>query len=412
MSRICLISPGHIASDPRLVKEANSLHTAGHQVRVVVGNYMPSIQPLDQTILAQAEWSYVQVGTNNRFSYLCSRLQQELARIIASRGWLFHISIVTWAHSYISMRLAKAAADEPADIYIAHCLAALPAAAIAAAKHHAKLGFDAEDFHIGELPDTPENRTEIAVRDRLERTLLPRCHHLTAASPGIAAAYAQRYGIEMQPILNVFPLSDAPTSNSQQEGNCQRIGLEPSLYWFSQTIGPGRGIESIIYAMGKMHTRVSLHLRGIPTDGYSQKLMQLAQQVGVSDRLHLLPSAPPSEMVRLAAFHDVGLCLELNNPWNRAICLTNKIFTYLLAGLPILMSKTPAQKEFYQNIKEAAVLVDINDPTTIATALDNWFSNPMKLEYARTIARKLGIEIYNWDVEQKHFLQSVEKALT
>lgn len=403
--RICLVSPGHVASNPRLVKEANALHQAGFPVRVVAGDYMAAIRPLDQTILSQAPWAWVQVGLGSRQSYLARRLWQDIARRMTKTGWIPHISIAIWAHSSVSFHLAKAAAAEPADLYIAHNLAALPAAAIAAQRHHARLGFDAEDFHTGELPDTPEYQAEIAVRDRIERTFLPRCHHLTAASPGIAAAYAERYGVEMKPILNVCPLSEAPTSP------CKSQVSEPSLYWFSQTIGPGRGIESIIYAMGQMQTRVQLHLRGLPAAGYSEKLMELAQRVGVSDRLHLLPPAPPAEMVRLAASHDLGLCLELNQPLNRAICLTNKIFTYLLAGLPILMSKTPAQTEIYEKLKAAALLVNIDEPAAIAIALDKWFSKPNKLQLAHAKAWELGREMYNWDVEQKQFLQLIQKVL-
>ncbi|MEH2191981.1 MAG: glycosyltransferase [Nostoc sp.] len=407
--RICLVSPGHVASNPRLVKEANALYAAGFQVRVVAGDYMAAIRSLDKTILSEVPWSWTQVGLGSRPSYLGRRLWQKLAQKVVSTGWIPHLSVATWAHNPMSTKLAKVAAEEPADLYIAHCLAALPAAAIASAQHNAKLGFDAEDFHTGELLETPENQAEIRVRDRIERTLLPRCQHLTAASPGIATAYAKRYGVSMEPILNVFPLAEAPTTTGRQQGD--RVGLEPSLYWFSQTIGPGRGLESILHAMGQMQTPVRLHLRGIPFSGYSEQLMQLAQDVGVGDRLHFLPYAPPDQMVRLAAVHDVGLSLELIQPINRAVCLTNKIFVYLLAGLPVLMSLTPAQQEFAKQLGEAAMLVNINDSAAVATALDKLFSQPLKLEIARNQTWKLGQEIYNWDREQLKFLTSVERGL-
>ncbi|MDJ0795470.1 MAG: glycosyltransferase [Calothrix sp. MO_167.B12] len=406
---ICLVSPGHISSNPRLVKEANALHDAGFQVRVVAGDYLATIRPLDKTILSKASWSWVQVGLGIKPSYLGRRLGQKLAQAVASSGWIPHLSLAIWAHSPMSYRLAKAAAAQPADLYIAHCLAALPAAFMAAQKHNAKLGFDAEDFHIGELADTPENQTEIVVRDRIERTILPRCHHLTAASPMIAQAYGERYGVKMETILNVFPLSEAPQLENIQA--TYPLENEPSLYWFSQTIGSGRGLEAIVMAMGQMQTRVSLHLRGTPATGYEQILMELATEVGVSNRIHLLPPAPPSEMARLACEYDVGLSLELNKPFNRAICLTNKIFTYLLAGLPVLMSDTPAQKQLALKLGDAAVIVDIHNPKSIAMALDKWFSHPLDFELARVTARKLGREIYNWDIEQHKFLHMVERVL-
>ncbi|MEH2092752.1 glycosyltransferase [Nostoc sp.] len=407
--RVCLVSPGHVSCNPRLLKEANALHDAGFHVRVVAGNYSAEARLLDESILPQAPWSWTKVTLGAKPTYLMRRLWQELARRVATTGWIPHLSVAIWAHSPMSAKLAKAAAAESADLYIAHCLAALPAAAFAAQKHHAKLGFDAEDFHIGELTDTPANQTEIRVRDRIERTLLPRCQHLTAASPGIATAYAKRYGVNMEPILNVFPLAEAPAITERQQGD--RVGSEPSLYWFSQTIGPGRGLESILHAMGEMQTPVRLHLRGIPIPGYSEQLMQLAQEVGVGDRLHLLPPAPPDQMARLAACHDIGLSLELIQPRNRAICLTNKIFVYLLAGLPILMSLTPAQQEFAKQLGEVALLVNINDSAAVAVAIDSLLSNPAKLQFVRNQARKLGKGIYNWDLEQQNFVKLVEEVL-
>ncbi|MEO0843500.1 MAG: hypothetical protein AAF063_32035, partial [Cyanobacteria bacterium J06643_5] len=93
-------------------------------------------------------------------------------------------------------------------------------------------------------------------------------------------------------------------------------------------------------------------------------------------------------------------------------CLGNKIFTYLLAGIPVLMSSTPAQKELAQHLKSAAVLIDINQPQDIATKLDKFFSNRENLKTARIQAQKLGRERYNWDLEKNKFLSNIEKLLT
>lgn len=404
-ARICLVSPGHVASNPRLVKEADALYDAGYQVRVVAGDYMAEVRLLDQTIFSRASWSWVTMGLGTKFTYILGKIKQKLAQIIASISWIPNLSVAMWAHHPLSEKLGQVAAAEPADLYIAHCLAALPAVAIAAKKHHAKFGFDGEDFHIGELADIPENQTEIRIRDHIERSLLPHCSHLTAASPKIAEEYHKRYGVKMQSILNVFPLSESP----QYQVNI--ANSEPSLYWFSQTIGAGRGIEAIVQAIAKMETKVKLCLRGIPASGYQEQLQNLAQALGVLEQVSFLPSAPPREMIKLAAEHDLGLSTEPGRDINNSICLGNKIFTYLLAGIPVLMSRTPAQEDFAKQLGQAAVLIDINCIESIAKTLDDWLSQPDKLVFARAHAWKLGQEVYNWDVEKKYFLNLVEASL-
>ena len=55
---------------------------------------------------------------------------------------------------------------------------------------------------------------------------------------------------------------------------------------------------------------------------------------------------------------------------NRDICLTNKAFTYLLAGIPVLLSRTTAQSELAVELGDATELVDIYDTKGVAAALD------------------------------------------
>ena len=406
MKKICLVSPGHVASNPRLVKEANSLVAAGYDVRVVAGDTAPFVRPLDESLLASVKWTTCdRIGLGTHPVYIWRKLKHKLARIAFQFG-LRNIYIAMWAHSPMSDLLSQAASVPSADLYIAHCLAALPAAAIAAERNNAKLSFDVEDFHVGELAEIPENKLEIAIRNYIERTLLPRCCYLTASSPMIASVYRNCYGVSIEPILNVFPLSEAPVKTKEVNSK-KRF----SLYWFSQTIGADRGIESIISAIGQMQTPVDLYLRGMPTVGYIDVLIQLAHKEGVIDCLYLLPPVPPADMVQLASDYDIGLSIEPGRDTNNSICLGNKIFTCLLAGLPIILSKTPAQEALSHKLLEASIVIDINDPNAIARTLDTFFSNPTNLELSRAVAWKLGREVYNWDIEQNKFLDVVENAL-
>jgi glycosyltransferase involved in cell wall biosynthesis len=213
----------------------------------------------------------------------------------------------------------------------------------------------------------------------------------------------------MTPILNVFPLSQAPAfAPAARPRNCNgRL----SVYWFSQTVGPGRGLELFIKAMGKMRGMVALSIRGSDFLGYSRHLKTLAAEVGMADALFFLPSAPPDEMARLAAQHDVGLASELNTPPNYAICLTNKIFTYLLAGIPALMSDTPAQRELAPDLGNAARVVDLTSPESVAAELGRWASDAEALAADKQAAWILGQTRFNWDVEKERLLQAIRKTI-
>jgi glycosyltransferase involved in cell wall biosynthesis len=288
-------------------------------------------------------------------------------------------------------------------------LQGLIAAASAARVHSARLGFDAEDSHVDELPATPKWHGRRAARELIERTFLPRCRHLTAAAPMIAEALRARYGVNAVSVLNVFPLHEAPDTPCDPPSFNEKG--PPTLYWFSQTIGPGRGLEAIIDALARMKTPAHLHLRGNPAKDYAETLRSRATHGGMADRLHLHEPGNPSEMARLAAAHDVGLALELTEPPHRAICLTNKAFTYLLAGIPALLSHTPAQDRLAPELGSAALSADLADPVGLGATLDAYFADPARQREARRTAWRLGQERFNWDMEQRTFLESVRRAL-
>ena len=143
---------------------------------------------------------------------------------------------------------------------------------------------------------------------------------------------------------------------------------------------------------------------------FAAALRNVAAHVGYVGTLEFLPMGPASEMARLAAPYDVGLSLEQTTPHNRDLCLTNKIFTYLLAGLPILCTPTRAQQALAADLGPAALLVDLTRPAETAAALDAFFSTPDRLHTAAAAAWHTGHTRYHWDYEQRELLAAVAAA--
>jgi glycosyltransferase involved in cell wall biosynthesis len=411
LGRVCLITPGNLASNPRVVKEASALEAAGYAVAIVAADIIPSLSVFDAAVLGGLKCKATRIEWRRPlWRRVLRALRQRLARLVAACITKPPLFIAAAAHHPLTPALRRAALKCRADLYIAHNLGALPAAAAAANRYGAKFGFDAEDYHCGQLDTINPDLIELRIRRSLESHLLPKCHYLTTSSPGIAAAYDADYGIRMDTILNVFPLSDAP---GQPAAPAAREG-RPQLYWFSQTIGPRRGLENVVRAMGRMQTRAVLHVRGDPVTEFVTELLGLALAVGGTElvsRIKMLEVAPPNQMVRLAASYDIGLAVEPGFNVNNDIALSNKIFTYLLAGIPVLLSKTKAQEQLSEILLDAAILSDVADPAVLADALDLFFLSERQAS-ARATAWRLGRERFNWDLEKEKFLSIVEKTLS
>src|SRR5690349_10709759 len=151
VKRICLISPGHVAFNPRLVKEADALTLAGYAVHVVAANNLKHLRHLDEPILAKAKWTFELVGGGSALSDVVRRGRSKISKDIIALSHFDSLRLHEWAHNSLSELLKSAALRYQADLYTAHYIAALPAAYSAAKRYRSFWGFDAEDYHLGEF---------------------------------------------------------------------------------------------------------------------------------------------------------------------------------------------------------------------------------------------------------------------
>lgn len=410
MHRVCLLTSGHLSTNPRLVKEADALVNSGYAVSIIAADFTPWARAADRSFAGRA-WKVARTLSFGPHSPRATRVvqlaRQHLARLMVGAG-VRRSPIVCAAWHPIGPDLVRAAIDVQADLYIAHYPAALPAAAIAAQRYRARYAFDAEDFHLGDAPVGSEYEVQQKMLRMIEGRYLPGCAYVTAASPGIADAYAEAYDL-VRPtvVLNVFPRVEA-ASRPTPRGTATP---GPSVYWFSQTIGPDRGLECAVRAIGLARSRPHLYLRGTPAAGFLACLRKIAGEAYVLGRLHVLPPAAPSEMVRLAAAYDLGHSGEPGHTANNRIALGNKLFTYLLAGIPVVMSEIPAHCDIAPTMDETTRLYPVNDPERLASVLDALLGDPAALAAARNAAWRLGQDRFNWDVEQEKLLGCVAAAL-
>jgi hypothetical protein len=405
---ICLITPGHVASTPRLVKNADALTAAGYRVHVVCRRHYPPADPLDAEIFARVRWSHTQIDEGGARA-LAGKLLRRTARERLRRRPGGSVAVAARAHQAAVARLAAVAARLPASLYFGHCLAGLPAAAFAARRRGVAYGFDAEDFHDAETEEAAADPAEAAARTILQSRLLPGCAIFTTASPLIARQYAAVYGRRPTALLNVFPLAEAPAAPVDPGPAGPRRPAQ--CYWFSQTVGAGRGLEAMVPALAGMRTPVELVLRGFVSSGYAAGLQGLAARCGLARPVRFLPPARPAEMVRLAAGADLGLSIEESQPLNRDLCLTNKIFAYLLAGLPQLLSATAAQSAFAPELGSAGLLGRLGDPEGVARTLDEFLADSARVATARRRAWELGRSRFCWDREKEILLGEVRRLL-
>ena len=389
--RVCIVTAGHVSTCPRMLKAADAMHAAGYDVRVVSASHTPWAIEADQQLRKTRSWRWTVVDYSRataRVRQIKTGARRRIAHVL-TRGFgsaRVPAAVYVRAYSRAHDELVRAVTAESADLVYGGTTGALAAVAEAADRLGTPYGLDLEDFHTGErsVPDQLD-----VVAERVERLVLPGAAFLTTSSPMIADAYAEKYGRRPRPIHNTFSLD---------LGQPSEPGARTPLrfYWFSQTLGPGRGLEDFIPAAGRARIAGELHLRAGVQQPYLRDLMRLTHDAP-SMSLRLYEPAGPDTMVSLAQGYDLGLSGEEPTAINRRLCLGNKIFTYLAAGVPVLLSATPAQTRLGRDLGQAALVYEPGDIAGLAEQLSSLADDRTVRSQARCAARSAAAGRWHWE---------------
>lgn len=401
MKRVNLITTGQPSTNPRLCKEVEALISAQYEVIVIYCFYQSWAAETDQAILKQYPHIFYCCGgdkTGHSFTYFFTRLRFKLFNFLIKFTFRFNFAAHAISRTHAdSLRLAK---QFPADLVIAHNLGALPAAVQAAKFLGAKVGYDAEDMHSGQFIT---KNLQFKLNRFIEQKYFPKVDFFTAASPLIAQTYQQLF-----PFLNPVVINNVFNKNTQAF-KAKPIGSELQIFWFSQTVGAGRGLEQVIAALHLVKHPCVLHLVGLIDSQTKSAFEQLL--VGDKDRLCFYAPLPPESLFSFAMQFDVGLASEIKTPLNRDICLTNKIFTYLQTGLAIIASDTQAQMKFLKAYPKSGRLYTSADASSFAAALNHLINHPDELAAIQAHNFQLGQETLNWGIESKKWLAVINQTL-
>lgn len=269
-----------------------------------------------------------------------------------------------------------------------------------------RVGVDMEDWFSEDFPPGGQGHRPRGLLRRLEGALLERAVFASCTSECMRGALATAYGCEQPLVLyNAFPWTDRRRIDG--EWRDRRDRSVPSIHWYSQTLGPGRGLEDLVAALARVRHDVELHLRGRPVPEFRA---WLAQQVP-AHRLFIHDQVPNAELLSRIAEHDVGFAGEMSYCRSRDLTATNKLLQYLLAGLAVVASDTTGQREIAARADRAVLLYPAGDPAALAARLDVLLGSPEQLGRAKAAALQVAETTFSWEREEPKLLAAVDRAL-
>lgn len=185
-----------------------------------------------------------------------------------------------------------------------------------------------------------------------------------ATSPGHAEAIARRNRVA--PPQVVRNIAERPAAASLDGGPTDGSTAARTIV-YSGALTAHRGLEQAIAALPQA-PGVSLRILGPGGSPYREHLARLAHRHGVGDRVRIEAAVPPQRVVEEIATAAAGAALIQPACRSYALSLPNKLFEYLVAGLPVLAADIPTIGAFVER-HGVGLLVPPDDPAALARAM-------------------------------------------
>jgi glycosyltransferase involved in cell wall biosynthesis len=249
-----------------------------------------------------------------------------------------------------------------ADIWLANDWTTLPIAARLAAEKGGHYGYDTHEFAAEEYAERWKWRLlHRPLVCTIERQFIRHAAVVSAVSSGIAQRLDHIYCLKR------------PTVAIRNTPHYQKTEFRPTgarirvLYHGIVTIG--RGLEAVIDSIPSWRPEFELTIRGPENPEYSDALRRRIHEVGVEDRVRLVPAVPMTELVREAAAFDIGFFALPGHSHHNKLALPNKFFEYVMAGLALCVSDLSEMARLVRR-HQLGVLIPSLDTVAIAATIN------------------------------------------
>lgn len=174
-----------------------------------------------------------------------------------------------------------------------------------------------------------------------------------------------------------------------------------------------RGIIELIKAFGmvvKKYPDWELYLVGSANPpSFNKEIEELISKLDIKKNVKLIPWVPYEEKEGLSSQASIGIVTYL--PYiNNMSCLSNKLFDYMLVGLPVIASNFPLYKKVVDGNK-CGLIVDPSNPEVIAKAIEYLIEYPDEARKMGENGKKAILEKYNWERESRKLLEIYIRVL-
>lgn len=365
--KILMVLMNEFTHDLRVLKEGKSLIESGHDVYLIAlkDDYTPAFEVIEGI---------------------------HVFRIHVKSRTLLPKNYVFWFFKYLEFvkrAIHKGKMLEP-DIVHCHDLNTLIIGAVLKKRLKIPLVYDSHELYLDRNFSKPVH----VIWKAIERYGIRRADKVFVENPSRGQILEERYGIH-----GTIPLRNCQQLKvySRTDVLKKRLTLDPDekIVLYQGIVTKARGMDILLEMMNYLPDFVHLVILG---DGVYLNVMKDSVKNNKLKRVHLLGQISLSDLPQYTASADIGISLIQNINDNHYYALSNKIFEYMSAGLPVVFSDFPEMRRVITE-EHVGFVVDETNPEQAAHAVMEILNNPDLYNRMSINAIKAVKEKYNWDKE-------------
>jgi glycosyltransferase involved in cell wall biosynthesis len=216
----------------------------------------------------------------------------------------------------------------------------------------------------------------------IEKLVLRRASVVITLSASIAENLCSEAGVDREiVVVRNMPGMEQDVEDGTDLRQQLKLPGNVFLLLYQGHFGVGRNLEPVVKAIA-LTENVVLVMRGPGYDMQGERLRRLASEIGIADRVYLLPPVPSDRVVAEGASADAGVWNLEGLSKNFMYALGNKIFEYIASGLPVLVGSYREARRIIED-HQIGLVFDPNDPRSIADAITRLATDHGLLEQFR-----------------------------
>lgn len=412
MAQVAMVVWNEFRNDARVLKEAETLCSAGHQV-TVHALHTPGVTREHEVLPSGVR--VVRVARSPLWKWRRGKAPAgsgggsvTKASAPGASGPVGHLSPFRqvlricarlWTHAGLLWHLIRCRAH----VVHAHDVNTLPTAWLAAVFSGASLVYDAHEISTSREGYSSFRRLVAVV----EKALMPRANGTITTTVARAKFFARAYGIERPVVLQNRPRHQQVffASNRIRE----ELGLVRPwpIILYQGGVQQGRGLERLARVAADVSDAYFVFIGGGRLDA---SLRSIVVKLQLEERVRFIPTVALAELPSYTASADIGVQPIENTCLNHYTTDSNKLFEYVQAGLPVVASDLPEIRRVVRE-HDLGLLVPPGDSAALSAALRELVAGKSKRQYFAARSRKASA-VLSWESQEHELLALYEGVLS